>query len=93
VKLERRRRLLTAQRGVAARAWGAWVGREVTARVDGPGAKDGVWEGRVEQQGYEVDGKTLIRTRAAAAALVPGDRVTVRIRAVRGYDLDGEVLT
>jgi len=93
VKLERRRRLLTAQRSVAARVWGAWVGREVTARVDGPGAKPGVWEGRVEQQGYEVDGKTLIRTRAGHAPLLPGDRVTVRIRAARGYDLDGEVLT
>jgi hypothetical protein len=78
---------------VAARVWGAWVGREVTARVDGPGAKPGVWEGRVEQQGYEVDGKTLIRTRAGHPPLEAGDRVTVRIRAARGYDLDGEVLT
>jgi len=40
-----------------------------------------------------VDGKTLIRTRAGHAPLLPGDRVTVRIRAARGYDLDGEVLT
>jgi ribosomal protein S12 methylthiotransferase len=90
VKLDRRRRLMAAQREVASRVWGAWVGREVTARVDGPAAKAGVWEGRVEQQGYEVDGKTLIRTRAACE-LEPGARVTVRIRAVRGYDLDAEV--
>lgn len=92
VKLERRRRLMAVQRDVAARVWGAWVGREVPARVDGPAARAGVWEGRVEQQGYEVDGKTLIRTRAGSAPLEPGSRVMVRIRAVRGYDLDGEVL-
>ncbi|MGE5180267.1 MAG: 30S ribosomal protein S12 methylthiotransferase RimO [Bacteroidota bacterium] len=93
VKLERRRRLMAAQRDVAARVWGAWIGREVTARVDAPAAgRAGVWEGRVEQQGYEVDGKTLIRAGAGGTALEPGSRMTVRIRAARGYDLDGEVL-
>jgi len=92
VKLERRRRLMAAQREVAARVWGAWAGREVTARVDGPGHKDGVWEGRVEQQGYEVDGKTLIRARAGLGPLQAGQAVKVRIRSARGYDLDAEVL-
>lgn len=93
VKLERRRRLMAAQREVAARVWGSWVGREVEVRVDGPAGRAGVWHGRVEQQGYEVDGKTVIRTRAGAPPLEPGSRVAVRIRAVRGYDLEGEVLT
>ena len=93
VKLERRRRLMAAQRDVAARVWGAWVGRDAEVRVDGPSARAGAWHGRVEQQGYEVDGKTVIRTRAGQPALEPGSRVAVRIRAVRGYDLEGEVLT
>ena len=93
VKLERRRRLMAAQREVAARVWGSWVGRETTARVDGPAGKAGVWEGRVEQQGYEVDGTTRIRTRAHDAALEPGARVRVRIKAVRGYDLDAELVS
>ena len=92
VKLERRRRLMAAQREVAARVWGEWVGREVEARVDGPApGRSGAWIGRVAQQGYEVDGTTLIRPAAGRPPLSPGSRVRVRIRAVRGYDLDGEV--
>jgi ribosomal protein S12 methylthiotransferase len=94
VKLERRRRLMAAQRDVAARVWGSWVGREVPVRVDGPASgRSAAWEGRVEQQGYEVDGKTLLRPRAGAPALAAGSRVTARIRAARGYDLEGEVLS
>ena len=93
VKLERRRRLMAAQREVAARVWGGWVGREVEARVDAPArGRSGAWEGRVEQQGYEVDGKTLIRPGAGRPAPEQGSRVRVRIRSARGYDLEGEVL-
>ncbi len=93
VKLERRRRLMAAQREVAARVWGSWVGREVEARIDAPAkGRSGAWEGRVEQQGYEVDGKTLIRPGAGRPALDQGSRVKVRIQAARGYDLEGEVL-
>ncbi len=91
VKLDRRRRLLSAQRDVAARVWGRWVGREVPVRIDCEASgRAGGWIGRVEQQGYEVDGTTRIRPGAAGAANpAVGDRVNVRIEAVRGYDLEG----
>jgi tRNA A37 methylthiotransferase MiaB len=93
VKLDRRRRLMAAQREVAARVWGGWIGREVEARVDAPAkGRSGAWQGRVEQQGYEVDGTTLIRTGAGRPEPEQGSRVKVRIRAARGYDLEGEVI-
>jgi tRNA A37 methylthiotransferase MiaB len=93
VKLDRRRRLLSAQRDVAARVWGRWVGREVPVRIDVEASgRAGGWIGRVEQQGYEVDGTTKIRNSASGATPAAprvGDRVAVRIQAVHGYDLEG----
>ncbi|HZI89436.1 MAG TPA: 30S ribosomal protein S12 methylthiotransferase RimO [Candidatus Polarisedimenticolia bacterium] len=88
VKLQRRRALMAAQREVAAKVWGGWVGRTVPVRVDAavPGRPE-VWSGRVEQQGYEVDGVTYVR-----GAVKPGERVTARIVRARQYDLDGEVV-
>jgi ribosomal protein S12 methylthiotransferase len=93
VKLERRRRLMAAQRAVAARVWGRWVGREVDVRVDGPlpGAQN-AWIGRVEQQGYEVDGHTVLRRHGRARAPEPGSRARARITGSRQYDLEAEVL-
>ena len=91
VKLARRRALMAAQREVASRVWGRWVGRRVLVRVDAPVA-DGVWAGRVEQQGYEVDGVTYVR--AAEGAIEPraGSGVLARITRARQYDLHGEVV-
>jgi ribosomal protein S12 methylthiotransferase len=93
VKLERRRRLMAAQRSVAARVWGRWVGREVDVRLDGPvpGRRD-AWIGRVEQQGYEVDGHTVVRRRRGAPAPEVGSLARVRITGSRLYDLEGEVI-
>jgi ribosomal protein S12 methylthiotransferase len=92
VKLDRRRRLLSAQRDVAARVWGRWVGREVPVRIDREASgRAGGWIGRVEQQGYEVDGTTRIRHSENGTAPKPGDRVAVRIQAVHGYDLEGSL--
>ena len=93
VKLERRRRLLAAQRESAARAWSKWIGREVEVRIDEPGAsRTARHVGRVQQQGYEVDGVTRVRVRAGAPSPVAGERVRVRISGARHYDLEGEVL-
>jgi len=92
VKLKRRRAIMAAQREVASRIWGLWVGRTVDVRVDAavPG-REGLWVGRVEQQGYEVDGVTYVRARDREEAPVPGATVRVRIVRARQYDLDGEV--
>jgi len=92
VKLDRRRRLLQAQRELAARVWSRWVGREVEVRIDGEAAsRPGVFVGRVEQQGYEVDGVTYVRAHAGAAAPRIGERIRARITRARHYDLEAEV--
>jgi len=92
VKLERRRRLLAAQRESAARIWSGWIGREVDVRIDVPATGRGAWHvGRVEQQGYEVDGVTRVRARAGTPPPAAGQRVRVRVTGARHYDLEGEV--
>lgn len=92
-KLERRRRLMDAQRDVAGRVWGRWIGRTVDVLVDGPApGRAGVWIGRVSQQGYEVDGVTHVRGGDGAAAPIPGTFARVRITKSRQYDLEGEVV-
>ena len=92
VKLARRRALMAAQREVASAVWGRWVGRTVPVRLDAkiPG-RPGLWTGRVEQQGYEVDGVTTVRA-TEAMALEPGALVLARVARARQYDLDAEVL-
>jgi len=92
-KLERRRRLMAAQREMAARVWGRWVGREADVLIDGPvPEKPGTWVGRVEQQGYEVDGVTHVRVAEGRGPLATGSFTRVAIRKARHYDLEGEVL-
>jgi ribosomal protein S12 methylthiotransferase len=92
VKLSRRQALMAAQKKVAASVWGGWVGRTVPVRIDGqvPG-RPGVGVGRVEQQGYEVDGVTYVRAAHGAPAPAVGNLVSARIVRARDYDLDGEV--
>jgi len=93
VKLQRRRALMAAQREVASSVWGRWVGRTVPVRVDAPvPGRPGVWAGRVEQQGYEVDGVTYVRAAAGTAEPVLGARVDARVVRARQYDLDAEAL-
>ena len=93
VKLDRRRRLMAAQKQVARRLWSRWIGREVDVRIDAEASgRPGFHVGRLEQQGYEVDGVTTVR--AADGTPVPpvGSRARVRITRVRDYDLEGEVM-
>ena len=93
VKLSRRQTLMAAQKKVAASVWGRWVGRSVPVRIDGPVAgREGVSVGRVEQQGYEVDGVTYVRAAAGQPALKAGDSVMARVVRTREYDLDAEVV-
>lgn len=92
VKLARRRALMAEQRAVAEQVWGRWVGRTVDVLVDAPvPARPGVWVGRVEQQGYEVDGVTYVRAGDRASAPRVGEMTRARIVRARQYDLDGEV--
>ncbi len=92
LKLERRRKLMAAQRELAARVWGRWVGRTVDVRIDGAAAsRPGVFVGRVEQQGYEVDGVTYVRGVPGRPEPRPGERTRARILRARHYDLEAEV--
>jgi ribosomal protein S12 methylthiotransferase len=92
VKVERRRALMAAQREVASRVWGRWIGRTVPVRLDAPQpGRAGMWTGRVEQQGYEVDGVTCVRAANGSPEPALGSVVPVRITRARRYDLDGEV--
>jgi len=62
-------------------------------RVDAPvPGRPGVWAGRVEQQGYEVDGVTYVRATAGGEEPTPGARVRARVVRARQYDLDAEVV-
>jgi len=91
VKLERRRALMAAQRDVAERVWSRWIGRVAPVRIDGAAAgRRGVWVGRVEQQGYEVDGVTYVRVRDGQVPPRTGETIRVRVLRTRGYDLEGE---
>jgi len=92
VKLQRRRRLMEAQRQAATRVWSRWVGRTADVLIDAPdGTRPGRWVGRLAQQGYDVDGVTHVRAKGALA-LRPGDLARVRITKARHYDLEGEVV-
>jgi ribosomal protein S12 methylthiotransferase len=93
VKLDRRRRLMAAQREMAAAVWRRWIGRTERVLIDGPDPeRPGRFLGRVEQQGYEVDGVTRVRVATGGTPPEAGDFVRVAIRDSRRYDLEGEVL-
>ena len=69
------------------------IGRTVDVLVDGPSpSRNGMWVGRVAQQGYEVDGVTHVRGGDGVATPVPGTFARVRITKARHYDLEGEVV-
>jgi ribosomal protein S12 methylthiotransferase len=94
-KIQRRDALMKAQRDVSRSRMRSFVGREVEVLVDGspgpgtaapPGAKA---VARSRLQAPEVDGVTFLCGRGAAA-LSPGDRLTVRVTGALDYDLVAE---
>ena len=92
IKVERRRRLMEAQRVASTRVWSRWVGRTAEVLIDAPdGDRPGRWLGRLAQQGYEVDGVTHVRA-DGARAVQPGDLAQVKVTKARRYDLEGEVV-
>ncbi len=84
----RRHRALTElQSGIMNERLLETVGSEQTVLVDQGGRSAG--RGRLWSQAPEIDG--VVALRSAARPLAPGDFVRVRIRAVRGPDLDADV--
>jgi len=90
-KARRGARLMAVQRAVSRRKLRALIGCEVTALVDGPGARAGAWRARTMRQAPEVDGMT--RLRAPPDAVVrPGVRVRARVTGATDHDLRADVI-
>jgi ribosomal protein S12 methylthiotransferase len=94
----RHRELIALQSEIMAERLGSRVGSEVSVLVDraatgrggkGPGAAD-LAQGRLPSQAPEIDGKVVLK--GAGAQALPGQFVRARITAVRGCDLEAEVL-
>ena len=93
---ERRDRLMAMQRGISARRLRRFVGKKLSALVEGP-SKDTelVWEARLEGMAPEIDGKVYLsdlEPPAGGRAAASGDMVTVEITASHDYDLVGRVI-
>lgn len=89
---ERQHRLLTLQREISRRNHRKLVGRRLPLLVGGPSAEtDMLWEGRLQTQADQIDGKTLITRFPDGVQPRPGDLAEVRIERVADYDLVGTV--
>ncbi len=88
----RQRRLMALQRRISRRRGQALVGRRLPLLVCGPSAEtELLWEGRLQTQAEEIDGKTYLTRFPDGAEPRPGDLATVHITKASDYDLFGEV--
>ncbi len=89
---ERHHRLLTLQREISRRNNRKLVGRRLPLLVGGPSAEtDMLWEGRLQTQADQIDGKTFITRFPDGVQPRPGDLADVTIESVADYDLVGTV--
>ncbi|MBX3695349.1 MAG: tRNA (N6-isopentenyl adenosine(37)-C2)-methylthiotransferase MiaB, partial [Steroidobacteraceae bacterium] len=85
----RMRRLMALQRKISRGRNRALVGRRFPILVGGPSSEtDLLWEGRLQSQAEEIDGKTFL-TDFECGPAQPGDLGTVRITRASDYDLFG----
>ncbi len=88
----RQRRLMAQQRRISRRRKRALVGKRLPLLVSGPSAEtDLLWEGRLQTQAEEIDGKTYLTRFPDGATPRPGDVGVVRITRSSDYDLFGEL--
>ncbi len=88
----RQRHLMALQRKISRRGKRALVGQRRLLLVTGPSSEtDLLWEGRLEGQAEEIDGKTYITRFPDGVTPQPGDFGIVRINRSSDYDLFGEV--
>lgn len=94
VEIERRRRtLMRLQQTISRRRRRAAVGKNLPVLVEGPSSEtDLLWQGRLEGQAPEIDGKVLINDCAKGVVLRAGEFATVEITAAQDYDLVGRVV-
>ncbi len=89
----RRDRLMRMQKKISRRRRRAEVGRRVPVLVEGPSREaDYLWEGRLEGQAPEIDGKIWLSEFPGDQAPRPGQIVTAEIIAAHDYDLVARVL-
>jgi ribosomal protein S12 methylthiotransferase len=87
VKRARRDRIMRAQKSIVARRRKQQVGQVLPVIVDGPSPdSDLVVTGRLEGQAPDID-SIVVFSECDPATLRPGDVVSARITAARGYDL------
>lgn len=88
----RQRRLMALQRRISRRRKRALVGQRLPLLVGGPSAESALlWEGRLQTQAEEIDGKTFLTRFPDGAIPRPGDTGIVRITRSSDYDLFGEL--
>ena len=88
----RQRHLMARQRKISRRCKRTLVGQRLPLLVCGPSREtDLLWEGRLESQAEEIDGKTYLARFPDGSRPTPGDLGIVRITRAADYDLFGEV--
>ncbi len=88
----RQRRLMALQRRISRQRNRAVVGQRLPLLVGGPSVETGLlWEGRLQTQAEEIDGKTFLTRFPDGATPQPGDLGIVRITRSSDYDLFGEL--
>ena len=89
---ERQRRLMAVQRRISRKSKRAFVGRRLPLLVGGPAPEtELLWQGRLQTQAEEIDGKTFITRFPDDVRPNAGDLATVRVTRSDDYDLFGEV--
>jgi ribosomal protein S12 methylthiotransferase len=88
----RKRKLMSLQRGISKRRNRALVGREFQVLVEGPSAdSELVWEARLATQAPDIDGVCYISD-PGEHPLRAGEFRTLRVQAGHDYDLTGELI-
>ena len=88
----RKRRILALQRKVSRARCRSFVGQTLPILVEGPSKEtDWLWEGRLQGQASEIDGKTYLNEFEGPTP-EPGTVGRVRITESRDYDLIGTLL-
>ena len=88
----RQRRLMALQRRISRQSKRALVGSRLPVLVGGSSSEtDLLWEGRLQTQAEEIDGKTYLTRFPDAATPRPGDLGIARITRSADYDLFAEV--
>lgn len=93
-EIERRRKQVMAlQRGISRRRRQALVGRQLPVLVEGPAEEsDLLWQGRLESQAPEIDGKVWINDCAGGMAPAVGELAQIEITEAHDYDLVGRIV-